>query len=56
MVFVMIDEKWNNFMMSGKISDYLEYKKAAEQSARENGEANGNDDAQRNSTQGISGR
>lgn len=23
----MTDEKWNKFMMSGKISDYLDYKK-----------------------------
>lgn len=37
----MIDEKWNAFMNSGKISDYLEYKKSAEQSAAETGgEAN----------------
>ena len=39
----MIDEKWNAFMNSGKISDYLEYKKSAEQSAAETGgEANEN--------------
>ena len=52
----MIDEKWNAFMNSGKISDYLEYKKSAEQYAAETGgEANENGGAQGNSTQGVPG-
>ena len=52
----MIDEKWNAFMNSGKISDYLEYKKSAEQSAAETGgEANENGGAQGNSTHGVPG-
>ncbi len=50
----MLDEKWNNFMVSGKISDYLDYKKTAEQSVAKAGEANGNDDTQGDSSQGIS--
>lgn len=50
----MIDEKWNDFMMSGKISDYIEYKKSAEQSVAKAGEANENCDTQGNSSQGIS--
>lgn len=50
----MIDEKWNVFMNSGKISDYLEYKSAEQSAAKTGGEANENGDAQGNSTQGIS--
>ena len=48
----MADEKWNNFMMTGKISDYLEYRKSAEAKV---GEASGNGNASGNSPQGVSG-
>lgn len=48
----MTDDKWNIFMMTGKISDYLEYRKSAEAKV---GEASGNGDAQGNSPQGVSG-
>ena len=51
----MTDDKWNNFMMTGKISDYLEYRKSAEQSAAMVGEESGKGDAQGNSPQGVSG-
>lgn len=50
----MTDDKWNDFMMTGKISDYLEYKKSAEQFAAKAGEESGNADAQGNSPQGVS--
>lgn len=48
----MTDEKWNNFMMSGKISDYLDYKK----SEAKVGENVGNSNVQGDSPQGISCR
>lgn len=51
----MTDDKWNDFMMTGKISDYLEYRKSAEQSAAKAGEESGNGDASGNSPQGVSG-
>lgn len=54
-VLYMTDDKWNDFMMTGKISDYLEYRKSAEQSAAKVGEESGDGDASGNSPQGVSG-
>lgn len=51
----MTDEKWNNFMITGKISDYLDYKKSEEHISAKVGENDGNNDSKRNSSQGISG-
>lgn len=48
----MTEEKWNIFMSTGKIEDYLEYK-AVE---TKDGEINGNDYSQGYSDKGISGR
>lgn len=50
----MTDEKWNVFMSTGKIEDYLNYK--ADDSKIKEGETNGNDNPQGYSYQGISGR
>lgn len=51
----MTDEKWDNFMMTGKISDYLDYKKTQQISSKV-GETIGNCNPEGNSSQGISGR
>lgn len=49
-----MDEKWNAFMQSGKVSDYLEYKSAQRQYIQKAGGDCGNSDLSGNSTQGIS--
>jgi len=51
-----MDEKWNAFMQSGKISDYLDYKSAERQYTQKAGEGCGNCNISGNSTQGISCR
>ncbi len=50
----MTDEKWNEFIMTGKISDYLEYKKTEEEFTAGNGENHGSCNPEGNSTEGIS--
>lgn len=49
----MTNDKWNCFMMTGKISDYLDYKKSENLSAKV-GDTLGNDNAQGNSAQRVS--
>jgi hypothetical protein len=53
-MMIMTDEKWNVFISTGKINDYLEYKNSARKS--EDGEINGNADTAGYSSEGISGR
>ncbi|MGN0621622.1 MAG: hypothetical protein ACI4I9_07125 [Porcipelethomonas sp.] len=48
------EEIWEKFMMSGKISDYLEYKNAVSGIDRRDGERNGNNHPEGGSPQGIS--
>ncbi len=50
----MLNEKWNEFMMSGKISDYLEYRKAVEEYTAKDDELNGDTDTSWDSPEGIS--
>ncbi len=50
----MTNDKWNCFMMTGKISDYLDYKKSEKLSSKV-GETLGNDNTPGNSPQRISG-
>lgn len=50
----MTEEKWNVFMSTGKIEDYLKYK--AEDLKAKDGCINGNDNSQGYSYQGISDR
>ena len=50
----MTDEKWNKFMSTGKIQDYLDYKNDSQHI--KNGDLNGNNNSLGNSTEGISCR
>lgn len=50
----MTDEKWNSFMLTGCISDYLEYKKAEEKALAGNGGEHGGYNPEGNSPEGVS--
>ena len=52
----MNEEFWDKFMVSGKISDYLEYKGVITDTLSVSGEQNGDYNSQRCGPEGISGR